>query len=87
MHAMDYGPNIAKVVTKPCMPSPLGTKKQLQTTPDFKQHYFEALQNLDEDFQLSVLRKVKEREMSLAELKLSATEFRAMKLAKAIFVR
>lgn len=63
------------------------TKKQLQTTPDFKQHYFEPLQNLDEEFQLRVLRKVADKELSLKELKEAGTEFRLLKLAKTLFVR
>ena len=64
-----------------------GTKKQLLSTPEFRQHYFEALQNLDEAFQLQVLQKVAKKELSLGDMKQAANEFRAMKLAKALFAR
>ena len=64
-----------------------GTKKQLLSTPEFRQHYFEPLQNLDETFQVQVLQEVAKKELSLGDMKQAANDFRTMKLAKALFAR
>ena len=55
--------------------------------PDFKQHYFEPLQNLDAKFQLHALQKVVNGKISLGEMKHEAKEFQLLNVAKALFVR
>ena len=65
----------------------VGSKKHLIHMPDFKQHYFEPLQNLDAKFQLHALQKVVNGKISLGEMKHEAKEFQLLNVAKALFVR
>lgn len=62
-------------------------RKQLISTPEFKQHLFQPLHNLPADFQASVLQQVNDNKLSLAEMKSSAMEFRSKEQVRKSFVR
>ena len=42
-------------------------RKQLRASPEFEQHHFQSLHNLDTSFQQNILGKVVEKEMKLSE--------------------
>ena len=62
-------------------------RKQLSSTPEFKQHLFLPIHNLPMDFQEHILQEVHRKNLSLLEMKLSAVKFRSMDVIKRTFVR
>ena len=58
-------------------------RKQLVSTPEFKQHLFQPLHNLPVTFQVEVLEQVQESTISM---KSSAVQFRSMELIRKAFV-
>ena len=58
-------------------------RKQLVSTPEFKQHLFQLLHNLPVTFQVEVLEQVQESTISM---KSSALQFRTMELIRKAFV-
>ena len=63
------------------------SRKHLLATPEFKQHLLQPLHHLEADFQQSVLKRVQDNELSLAEMKKEAAEFRSLTTIKATFLR
>ena len=62
-------------------------KKHLTSIPEFKQHLLQPIHHLNTDFQLCVLQKVVEEELSLKELKAEAIKFRALEAIRQSFLR
>lgn len=62
-------------------------RKHLLCTPEFKQHLFQPLHNLDPEFQLSVMQRAVNEEITLDEMKKAAVHFRKIKTIKATFLR
>lgn len=62
-------------------------RKHLTSIPEFKQHLLQPLHNLNEDFQMNVLQKVVDEDMSLKELKEEAVKFRTLEAIRKAFVR
>ena len=60
-------------------------RKHLLATPEFKQHLFQPLHHLAPDFQQSALKRVKDNDISLAEMKKQAADFRSLNTVKATF--
>ena len=56
----------------------LTRKSLIIAKPEFKQHHFQCLHNIQPAFQRRVLQKVAEKEITLDEMKKRATEFRIM---------
>ena len=55
------------------------SKKSLVTAkPEFKQHHFQCLHNIEPSFQRGVLQKVVNREITFDEMKKRANEFRSL---------
>lgn len=59
----------------------------LLTKPEFKQQYLAPIRRLEEDDQVSLLRKVVSGEWSLQELKMGAAEMKQMIAVKTAFLR
>ena len=53
-------------------------KKQLLSTPEFKQHLLQPIHNLPNSFQVQVLEDVLVKDISLQEMKVSSVTFRSM---------
>ena len=62
-------------------------RKHLMATPEFKQHLLQPLHHLDIEFQQSVLQRVLDNKLSLAEMKTSSLEFCSLSTAKSTFMR
>ena len=62
-------------------------KKQLTSIPEFKQHLLQPLHHLDVEFQITVLQKVIDEDLSLKEMKEETVKFHALENVKRTFVR
>ena len=62
-------------------------RKQMLSTPEFKQHILQPLHNLPTQFQHKVLEDVLHKDISLQEMKTSAVKFWAMEAIRKSFVR
>lgn len=62
-------------------------KKHLTSIPEFKQHLLQPIHHLNVDFQLDVLQKVIDGDLSLKELKAEAITFRALEAIRQAFIR
>ena len=56
----------------------LSEKRLMNAKPDFKQHHFQCLHNIEPSFQQGVLQKVVDREITLDEMKRRAYEYRSL---------
>ena len=62
-------------------------RKHLLSTPEFKQHLFQPLHNLEPEFQQLVMKQVVNEEITLDEMKKAAVHFCKMKTVKTAFIR
>ena len=62
-------------------------KKHLLSQPEFKQQYFQPIQNLPSSFQVKILTDVVNQHKSIHEMKEAAQQYRSMRLIERAFCR
>ena len=65
----------------------LSKKRLMNAKPDFKQHHFQCLHNIEPSFQQGVLQKVVDREITLDEMKRRAYECRSLGYIQKAFMK
>ncbi len=63
------------------------TPSKCASKPDFKQQHFSCIQCLPDEFKVEVLSEVKDKVLSLAELKDKASKYRDMKFVQRAFCK
>ena len=65
----------------------IGSIRQLEKVVEFKQHYFEPLQNLQKQLQIEILHDVLSGQSTIAEMQERAREQRSLKFVKEMYIR
>ncbi len=63
------------------------SRKNLLTTPEFKQQHFQPLHHLDPLYQQRMLQQLVDRDQSLSEMKEACSKHRSLSILKTSFVR